>query len=255
MMKRLLLLASLAFAATFGARAAESGHIVFMIGEDEYRTEETLPKFAEDELKSKGYGITIIHADGGNKNDFRGITEALKKADLLFLSVRRRTPLKEQLDAVRAHLEAGKPLVGIRTASHAFALRPKDKLEDPKLAIWQEFDPEVLGGHYTGHYGAGPKSVITAAPGAKNHPILSGVNVASLVGNASLYKVSPLVKEARPLLIGTIPDQPAEPVAWTHLYGPKRARVFYTSLGNVEDFGNGEFRKLLANAVRWALGK
>ncbi len=226
-----------------------------MIGEDEYKTWETLPEFAKSELESRGYRVTIIQADAADKNNFPGLIQALRDADLLFVSVRRRTPYKEQLDAIRAWLNAGKPLVGIRTTCHAFALRPKDKLTDPKLAVWQEFDPEVLGGHYVGHHGNKLKSTITVAPGAESHPILKGVAVTEFVSNGSLYKVSPLEAGTKPLLIGAIPDKPSEPVAWTRLYGAKQARVFFTSLGHVDDFQNPGFRRLLVNGVAWALGK
>jgi type 1 glutamine amidotransferase len=250
MIKRLILLTVLLAGAAFAGP-----RVVFMIGEDEYHTWETLPDFVAKDLPGVGCRTTIINADATDKNNFPGLVEALKEADLLFVSVRRRTPPKEQLDAVRAHLAAGKPLVGIRTACHAFALREKDKLADPKLAAWQEFDPEVLGGHYTNHDKDGPKTAITVAPGAEAHAILRGIDVAKLVGNGSLYKVSPIEKDVAPLLLGTIPDQPAEPVAWTHLYGSNRARVFFTSLGHPDDFQNPEFRRLLVNGVAWALGK
>ncbi len=239
-------------------RAADSSkpaHIVIMIGEDEYKTWETLPAFTKSDLEPRGYRVTIIQADAAEKNNFPGLVQALREADLLFLSVRRRTPCKEQLDAVREYLNAGKPLVGIRTACHAFALRPKDTLTDPKLAVWQEFDPEVLGGHYVGHHKNNINRVITLAPGAESHPILKDITVSKLVGNHSLYKVSPLDTTAKPLLIGTIPDNPSEPVAWTRLYGAKQARIFYTSLGHADDFQNPEFRRLLVNGVAWALGK
>ncbi len=258
MLKRILSLVA-AFVAITGsslaAGAEKTGHVVFMIGEDEYQTWDTLPEFAEKELQTRGYRVTIIHADKADKNDFPGLVAALRDADVLFVSTRRRTPLKEQLNAVRAHLAAGKSLIGIRTASHAFALREKDKLADPKYASWQDFDPAVFGGGYTGHHGAGPKSVITVAPAAEKHAILRGISVAKLVGNGSLYKASPLKDDTTPLLIGTIPEKPAEPVAWTRSYGPKKARVFYTSLGHPDDFKNPEFRRLLVNGVAWAMGK
>ena len=201
-----------------------------------------------------GYQIKIINADTTDKHQFPGIIEALKDADLLFLSVRRRTPPKEQLAAVRAYLAAGKPLVGIRTACHAFALRPNEKLADAKLEAWQTFDPEVIGGNYTGHHGK-DKVAVSLAPGADAHAILKGVSVAKLIGNGGLYKVSPLAASSTPLLIGTIADQPAEPIAWTHLYGEKKGRVFYTSLGHPDDFLVPDFRKFLLNSVAWALNK
>ena len=55
------------------------------------------------------------------------------------------------MDAVRAHLDAGKPVIGIRTTCHAFHLRGKKAPKGHDL--WERFDPDVLGGNYTGHYG------------------------------------------------------------------------------------------------------
>ena len=236
-------------------RPPERLHVVFMIGEDEYHTWETLPEFAKNELDPNKYYVTIINGDANDKNNFPGLVQALGTADLLFLSTRRRTPPPDQLNAVRAYLAAGKPLVGIRTACHAFALRPNDPPLPTNRAAWQEFDPEVLGGHYTNHHPAGPKTMVTLARGAATHPILKGVAVNALPGNGSLYMVSPLARTTTPLLIGTIPGESPEPVAWTHEYGPKHARIFYTSLGHPDDFQNAEFRRLLVNAVGWALGK
>jgi type 1 glutamine amidotransferase len=231
------------------SQAADAPHILLMIGEDEYKTEVTLPRFAKAELESRGARCTFVNADAKDPNNFSGI-EALKSADLLLLSVRRRAPKTEQLEAVRQFLGAGKPLVGIRTACHPFHTRGK---HEEGHAEWQEFDPEVLGGHYTGHHGEGPKTQISVAPNAENHTILKGVSFEGFVGNGSLYKVSPLAKSTTPLLIGKIEQQPAEPIAWTHTFHD--GRVFYTSLGHVGDFENPEFNKLLVNAIFWGLGK
>lgn len=242
--------------------AAVPTHLVFMIGEEEYYTWETLPEFAEKDLKPRGYRITIITANTAAKNTFPGLVNALKDADLLFLSVRRRFPPKEQLEAVRAYLAAGRPLVGIRTASHAFALGRNEKLPDAPLATWQEFDSEVFGGHYTTYYRNEQKTTIAFAPNAEAHPISQGLSVTRLIGNCPLYIVSPLAKDATPLLLGTTPvlvgssiELRTEPVAWTRLHGAKRSRVFYTSLGGPDDFKNPEFRRLLVNSVVWALGR
>jgi putative heme-binding domain-containing protein len=227
-------------------------HAVLLIGEDEYKTWETLPKFAQSELAPRGLRVSIVQQGEKDNNQFPGLIEALRDADLLLVSTRRRALPREQLDAVRAHLTSGKPLVGIRTASHGFAPRGTDA---EKGAAWPEFDPEVLGGNYTGHHGNGPKTAITVAVGSEKHPILTGVDPARLVGNGSLYQVSPLNGSATPLLIGSIPDKPPEPVAWIHRYGPKQARVFYTSLGHPDDFDNAEFRRLLFNGILWAIDR
>ena len=92
------------------------------------------------------------------------------------------------------------------------------------------------------------------------HPVrplqaLSGISFAQFSTPGSLYMVSPLEKDTTVLLEGSIPGQPAEPVAWTRLYGSKHARVFYTSLGHPDDFKTVEFRRLLVNAVAWALDR
>jgi hypothetical protein len=256
MLKRLAFVTALLLA--LGVRTTtvqRAPHIVFMIGEDEYHTWDTLPDFAKRELEPRGYRITTIQQDPTDKNNFPGLVEALRSADLLFVSVRRRTPPVDQVEAVRAHLAAGKPLVGIRTACHAFALRPTDPPAAPNHGVWQAFDPEVLGGHYTNHYPEGPRTTVAVAPGAGGHEILRGITVAKLFGAGSLYKVSPLESGTTPLLIGAIPDQAPEPIAWTHRFGEKRARVFFTSLGHPDDFANAEFRRLLVNGIDWALGR
>lgn len=231
--------------------------IVMMIGEDEYKTDTTLPEFAKSELEPKGFQVTIVHSDASDKNRFPGIVEALARADLLLVSVRRRTPPSDQLDAVRQFIAAGKPVVGIRTASHAFSLR--DAPPPAGHAAWTTFDPEVLGGHYIGHHGAERKPTLTVAPGAKEHPILRGIDLTQMIGNGSLYRVVPLAGSTTPLVIGTIADTPPEPVAWTNLPRlgqdrPDQSPVFYTTLGHPDDFANPHFRKLLVNGICWTLG-
>ena len=100
-------------------------HVVFLIGEREYKTQETLPKFARDELIGKlKFRCTFVHADAKDGNSFPGI-EAIETADLVILSVRRRSPQVADLARVRKYLAAGRPLVGIRTASHAFHTKGK----------------------------------------------------------------------------------------------------------------------------------
>lgn len=223
-------------------------HVVFMIGEDEYDTAKTLPVFAAAHLEPRGLRCTMVHADARDGNRFPGL-EALQTADVLFLSVRRRSPVASQLQLVRDFLAGGKPLVGIRTASHAFHTRGK---HPPGCDEWQEFDAQVLGGNYHGHHGDGPQVAVRRASGT-DHPILRGVSVESLVGHSSLYQVTPLAAGTEVLLMGEIPGRPAEPIAWTHCY--RGGRVFYTSLGDPEDFQSEDFNRLLANAVFWALNR
>ncbi len=219
---------------------------VFVIGEDEYKTERTLPAFAAKELEPAGIRCTLAIADPRTPHDFPGV-EALHDADLLVLSVRRRAPTAEQMAAIRKYLAAGKPLVGIRTACHAFDTRGKAPAGH---AEWTSFDPDVLGGHYSGHHPNDRQPVIRANPDQTTHAILSGVEL-PFKSEGSLYKTSPLDTRARTLLLGTIDGAQNEPVAWT--IDRAGSRVFYTSLGHPHDFDNPSFRRLLRNAIFWAL--
>ncbi len=220
-------------------------HVVILTAEREYKTEQTLPVFA---LKHLGhdYRVSFVFADAENRNNLPGL-DVLKDADVLLLSARRRTPAKQQLKLVRDHVRAGKPIVGIRTANHAFCLRKGEP--DGELDQWKEFDAEVIGGSYTNHHGNGPTTHVMAA--VKRHQIFKAVDPSKLVGKGSLYIVSPLASTATPLLMGWIPEKRSEPVAWTNTT-EHRGKVFYTSLGHIEDFKLPDFNRLLKNAIDWA---
>src|SRR5262245_11938305 len=222
--------------------------VAFVVSEDEYKTESSLPEFAAKYL-GKEFRTRFVFSSETEKNDLPGL-DALDGADVLFVSVRRRTLPAAQLERIRKFVEAGKPVSGIRTASHAFSPRAGTELP-AGTAEWTTFDPDVLGGHYTGHHGESPPVAASVAEGAAEHPIVAGVDFAALTGRGTLYQVSPLASSARPLLIGKIPDQMPEPIAWTNTdkYG---GRVFYTSLGHVDDFKQEPFNRLLLNALRWA---
>ena len=243
--------------AAFAFRGDPRPHVVLLIGEDEYQTERTLPAFADAELADRGLRITAIHADSHDPNDFPGL-EALDTADLLVVSVRRRTPPAEQLDRIRAFVAAGKPVVGIRTASHAFSLR-NNQPPPPGHAAWSEFDAEVLGGHYTGHHaepGPGkPRTLVSILPEQRESLLLAGLAENEVVVGSSLYKTSPLAPSAVALAMGRVESQRGrEPAAWTNKTA-QGGRVFYTSLGHPDDFKLPFFRRLLRNGIFWAIAK
>jgi type 1 glutamine amidotransferase len=172
-------------------------------------------------------------------------------ADVILLSVRRRPLPQEQLDLFRAHLAAGKPLVGLRTASHAFHLR--DKAPPEGLADWSDFDKTILGGNYTGHHKNDIATSAEVAKGAAVHPVLTGVPGGEFQTFGSLYQNTPLGGGCTVLLTGRAEGIAGpEPVAWTHT-APGGSKVFYTSLGHPEDFAIPAFRTLLRNAILWAV--
>jgi type 1 glutamine amidotransferase len=239
--------------AAFNFREDRRPHVVFVIGEDEYETATTLPEFADKELASRGIRVAVVHANLADKNDFPGL-EALASADAVLVSVRRRTPPVEQLRLLRRYVAAGKPIIGIRTASHAFSLR--DNMPPPAgHAAWPEFDADVLGGHYTGHHGNDLVATFWIAPEAKLHATLAGIPADRFTAKGSLYKTSPLAASATRLMMGRVEGAgPDEPVAWTNVTA-HGGRVFYTSLGHPGDFELPAFRHLLVGGIFWALGK
>ena len=241
------------------ARAADASpkppHIFFLIGEPEYETKTTVPAFARAELEPRGVKCTFSILSADDSNDFPNI-EALKDADLLFISVRRHTPTQAAMEAIRAHIAAGKPLVGIRTASHAFALRGKDAKAPEGHSDWPEFDHEILGGNYHDHYGHDLETWGKIVPAQAQHPVLAGIGSEEFKIASHLYKNPDLPAWVTPLMTARIAvdgQSEVQPIAWVNTKDQRR--VFYTSLGAPEDFEIPQFRKLLLNGVFWALGR
>lgn len=222
--------------------------IAVMINESEYQTEQTLTRFVDENLR-RDHRIRFIYGSETDPNAFPSI-DSIADADLLILSVRRRTPPEEQLSAIRKFITAGKPVIGIRTSSHAFHLRNERPADG--LADWPTFDADVMGGNYTNHYGNEIVATITIEAANRGHAILKNLDPKPFLAGGSLYKVSPLDPKATVLLTGTIEGQQPEPVAWTFIRKDS-GRTFYTSLGAAKDFDDPNFTKLLRNAVDWAL--
>ncbi|MBI2805807.1 MAG: ThuA domain-containing protein [Planctomycetes bacterium] len=166
-------------------------------------------------------------------DDLPGL-EALDKCDVVVLFTRRLKLKGDQLGRLKKYCTSGKPLVGIRTASHA-------------VQTWLDLDKEILGGNYKGHYAVGPICDVTLTPTEKLRTILNGVKPFQSKG--SLYRNTGLAKDVDILLYGTIPGH-KEPIAWTRMV--KGGRVFYTSLGAQTDFQEESFLRLMTNGILWA---
>ncbi len=221
---------------TLTLHAANMPTIVLVSGEEEYNSAETLPAFAKF-LETNQVCKTVFLRRATKPDTIAGL-EALDRADLLILFARRMTLPDEQLKKFQNYFASGKPVIGLRTASHAFQ-------------NWLVFDQEVLGGNYQNHYDKELLPKIAGHPAAMRHPILRGVpEIFASAG--SLYRNTPLQTNTTVLFTGRIPDH-TEPVAWTH--DANGARIFYTSLGHEKDFEDEAFRRLLLNAILWALNK
>ena len=228
--------------------------VAVVISEFEYETYKTLPVFAHQCL-GKDFRVVYAINDDRDNHDLPGI-EILQDADLAILSIWRRTLPPEQIQVVRDYVAAGKPIVAIRTTSHAFATR--DKTTPTGRATWQRFDREVLRANYTGHYGnhadkGDPPTQVWLHPSAIGNPLLSGIPTGEFTVGSWLYQMAPLIEPSTPLLMGRVADKPHQPVAWT-VTTSEGTRIFYTSLGSQSDFEQSEFQHLLTNAVYWAAG-
>ncbi|MEO2036844.1 MAG: isochorismatase family protein [Planctomycetaceae bacterium] len=219
-------------------------HVVMLIAEREYHTNETLPAFAASHL-GRDFKVTVVFDKESDRNSLPGI-EAVGTADVLLVSVRRRVLPPAQLHWVRDHVAAGKPVIGLRTASHAFSLR--NKQPHAGHVAWTEFDAEVFGGSYHGHHGNKLKSIVSITEGS--HPIVAGVSPKMMKQGGSLYQTSPLAAGTSVLSTGSIEGLPVEPVSWTFTRADG-GRSFYTSMGHTDDFRNPQFTRLLYQAICW----
>lgn len=222
--------------------------LTILIAEDEYRTEQSLPAFAAKHL-SQSFRVTYALGSEKDRNQIQSL-EDLQTADALLISVRRRPLPESDIKAIQNFIRSGKPVIGIRTASHAFSLRNAQPAEG--LAQWTDLDREVWGGSYTNHYGNDLKAELSLVDTAKDHPIVAALGQPfTLKSGGSLYKTSPLAAGTTPLIFGTIENQPTEPVAWTYVRADG-GRSFYTSLGHLDDFAQPEFEALLSAGIHWA---
>ncbi|MFO0935826.1 MAG: ThuA domain-containing protein [Gemmataceae bacterium] len=230
------------------ADAKDKPHVVMVSAEDEYRTEKTLPVFAEKHLKA--YRVSLVLADPKQPNHLPEIGK-LKQADLLILSVRRRPLVEADLAIVRAYVDSGKPIVALRTSSHAFAPKPGETVP-AGIASWETFDRDVLGCHYTGHFSNKEKTKVTWSDKGRDHALAKGMKSDPFVSPSWLYKSLPLTEDCTVLQWGTVGENPAQPVAWIRDKAKNRGRVFYTCLGHPGDFDLPPFVDLLKRGIDWA---
>ena len=167
-----------------------------MIGEQEYETARTLPAFVQSSIDPALVHATFAFVSEDDPDDFPGL-ETLEDADVCVISVRRRTPPSQQMNHLRAFLQRGGGVVGIRTSSHAFDRDPPDKGH----VRWEDFDQEILGCDYQGHYGNkppnDPPSVIDYVQKHRSHPILQGLEGEGFVSVSQLKRNRAMTADTR----------------------------------------------------------
>ena len=260
--------------------------VVLVSGDEEYRSEEALPQLAKILARHHGFDCTVVFAIdpatgqiNPNTNDNIPGLEKLESADLMVIATRFRNLPDEQMKHVDTFLKAGKPVVAMRTATHAFNI-PEGRAyrrwswDNGGEGFAQGFGRQVLGetwiSHHGGHGSESTRGLV--APDAKDHPILRGIKDGEIWGPTDVYGVRlPLPGDSQPLVLGAVlagmkPDsppvtgeknEPMMPVAWTKSYsvdGGPTGRSFTTTMGAATDMTAEGTRRMLVNACYWAAG-
>ena len=270
------------------AGPGQGKHVVLVSGDEEYRSEEALTQLAKLLATHHGFTCTVLYAIDPKTGEISPNTgtnipglEALAKADLMVIATRFRNLPDEQMKHIDDYLRAGKPVIGMRTATHAFNI-PKDRTYahygngyGGDKQDWADgFGRLVLGEKWINHHGHHGKESTRGiiAADAKDHPILRGIADGDIWGPTDVYGVRlPLPGDSKPLVLGQVlvgmtPDSapvegkkndPMMPVAWTKTYsvdGGPSGRVFTTTMGSSTDMAAEGTRRMLVNACYWAVG-
>ena len=253
-------------------------HIVFLAGDHEYRSEETLPELARILSRHYGFKSSVLFttdADGAIEPGSSRIAglEALRSADLLVIFLRFQDFPDAEMRFLVDYLDRGGPVVGLRTATHSFQIRRADA--PFRKYTWNNQDPEypggfgrqILGETWVSHYGTNhvQSSRLLLQADQLAHPVLRGVK--DVWAQSGGYTADPMpgsqILAMGEILDGMRPDAPAAkdkkqmPVAWVRTYASasgKAGRVFTTTHGASEDLLNDGFRRLVVNACLWAAG-
>jgi hypothetical protein len=258
-------------------------HIVFLSGDEEYRSEEALPMLARILAERHGFKCTVLFAvnpatgllDSVVRTNIPGMA-ALDSADLCVMLLRFRELPDAQMKHFVDYLDSGKPIVGLRTSTHAFSY------DNPKASAYARFDwrskewpggfgQQVLGDTWVNHHGDHGKESTRAviADGQAGHPILRGVT--DVWVPTDVYGLAHLPADVTVLMRGQVvagmnPSDPAlegakntpmVPVAWVRDYkgaSGKTSKIFTSTMGSGVDFKNEGLRRLVVNACYWAVG-
>ncbi len=268
-------------------------HIVFLSGDEEYRSEEGLPQLAKILAVHHGFKCTVlfpINKDGiidpNTQNNLPG-AEALATADLCVMLLRFRNWPDAQMKYFVDYYLAGKPIVALRTSTHAFDFK-KDSDSSYKRFGWGSrewaggFGKQVLGETWISHWGVHKKEATLGVipEGAGKHRILRGVTGPEVFGDTDVYEAAPPA-DATILVLGQVlkgmsaTDAPATyrkktakgveqgvndpmmPVVWTRNHtneAGKVNKILTTTLGSATDLQSEGLRRLIVNGTYWAVG-
>ncbi len=253
--------------------------VVFLAGDEEYRSEEALPMLARL-FAASGFLTHVLFSqdpdsgeiDPDNRRHIPGL-HLLQKADLCVMQWRFRDLPDEDMAHVINYIQSGKPITGIRTSTHAFDI-PENRNSDFSEWSWTQegdFGRQILGETWVAHHGAhgreATRGVIEEEHAA--HPILRGVS--DVFGPTDVYAIRSLPPDTTILLRGAVLEgmshddapvaddrnDPMHPIAWIRnrkLSDGVTQRIFATTMGSARDWSSHDLRRMLLNAAYWQLG-
>lgn len=258
-------------------------HIVFLTGDEEYRSEEAGPMLAKILAVRHGFKCTVLFsinpADGtidpNIQTNIPGM-DALATADLCVMNLRFRELPDDQMKHFVDYLHAGKPIIALRTSTHAFAYTRNRQSPYAKFD-WRNkdwpggFGQQVLGETWVNHHGDHGKESARGiiVPAHREHPILRGVD--DIWGPSDVYGVIHLPTDATVLVQGQViagmkptdppvagkKNDPMMPLVWVRNYtheNGKTSKIVTTTMGAAVDFESAGLRRLLVNACYWTTG-
>lgn len=267
-----------------GEGPGKGKHVVLISGDEEYRSEEALPQLGKILAKHHGFKCTVLFAIDKDGTINPEVTdnipwlEALKTADVMVIATRFRDLPDGQMKHIVDYIEAGKPVISLRTATHAFKIgkgRTYEKWTWNSKAWDGGFGRQILGETWISHHGQHGKQATRGmiAPGADSHPILRGIKDGEIFGPTDVYGVRlPLPGDSKPLVLGAVlegmkegdkpiagaKNNPMMPVAWVKTYkapeSGREGKAFVTTMGSSTDLLNEGLRRLLVNGVYWISG-
>ncbi|MEL6106131.1 MAG: hypothetical protein AAFU85_08845 [Planctomycetota bacterium] len=259
---------------SFPAKGESQGKIVLVAGDEEYRSEESMPMLAKILSVRHGFDCVVLfsmsvdgsYIDPNNQEGLSGL-ENLDDADLMIIGTRFRKPSASQAKHVTTFLDSGKPVIGIRTSTHAFRGNLKFGTLD-----YGEFGRQILGETWVSHHGKHKKEGARGVVVKENegHPILN--SVADVFAPSDVYGVIHLTEDDMVLMRGAVTEtldpksktiegpknDPMQPFAWLHPYespGGKSGLSFCTTAGASVDFVSEDLRRMIVNATYYLLDK
>ncbi|MBI5384602.1 MAG: ThuA domain-containing protein [Verrucomicrobia bacterium] len=265
------------------AGAGVGKHIVFLTGDEEYRSEEAGPMLAKILAVRHGFKCTVLFAiNPADATITPTVTtnipglEVLASADLCVVNLRFRELPDEQMKHFVDYVNSGKPIIALRTATHSFNYAKNKQSPYAKYSFnsreWPGgFGQQVLGETWVNHHGSHGKESTRGVVNDefKNHPVLRGAT--DIWGPTDVYTVSHLGQDAQVLVWGQVltgmkptdpsldgpKNNPMMPLVWTREYTGekgKTSKIVTTTMGAAVDLESEGLRRLLVNACYWTLG-